>query len=72
MAVWRNFGFLMVIFLAGLQAIPAELYEAARLDGAGRWQQFRNVTLPLLRPTLLFGGGRDRASATCSCSRSRS
>ncbi|MEV4534107.1 sugar ABC transporter permease [Asanoa sp. NPDC049518] len=56
MAAWRNFGFLMVIFLAGLQAIPGELYEAATLDGASRWQQFRNVTLPLLRPTLLFGG----------------
>jgi len=55
LAVWRNFGFLMVIFLAGLQAIPAHLYEAARLDGAGRWQQFRYVTLPMLRPTLLFG-----------------
>jgi multiple sugar transport system permease protein len=55
MAVWRNFGFLMVIFLAGLQTIPGELYEAARIDGAGRWDQFRNVTLPLLRPTLLFG-----------------
>jgi multiple sugar transport system permease protein len=55
MGVWRNFGFLMVIFLAGLQGIPQHLYEAARLDGAGRWQQFRNVTVPLLRPTLLFG-----------------
>ena len=56
MAAWRNFGFLMVIFLAGLQAIPGDLYEAATLDGASPWQQFRNVTLPLLRPTLLFGG----------------
>ncbi|GGM57401.1 carbohydrate ABC transporter permease [Dactylosporangium sucinum] len=56
MAVWRNFGFLMVVFLAGLQAVPAELYESARLDGASRWQQFRSVTLPLMRPTLLFGG----------------
>jgi multiple sugar transport system permease protein len=56
MAVWRNFGFLMVIFLAGLQAIPVDLYEAAKLDGAGRWAQFRHVTLPMLRPTLLFGG----------------
>jgi multiple sugar transport system permease protein len=55
MTAWRNFGFLMVIFLAGLQAIPPELYESARLDGAGRWQQFRHVTLPMLRPTLLFG-----------------
>jgi multiple sugar transport system permease protein len=55
MAVWRNFGFTMVIFLAGLQGIPTHLYEAATLDGAGRWQQFRFVTLPMLRPTLLFG-----------------
>ena len=56
MTVWRNFGFLMVVFLAALQAIPSELYESARLDGASRWQQFRNVTLPMMRPTLLFGG----------------
>ncbi|GAA4696791.1 carbohydrate ABC transporter permease [Phytohabitans rumicis] len=56
MAVWRNFGFLMVIFLAGLQAIPADLYESSRLDGAGRWAQFRYITVPMLRPTLLFGG----------------
>lgn len=55
MAAWRNFGFLMVVFLAGLQTIPADLYEAARLDGARRWHQFRYLTLPLLRPTLLFG-----------------
>ena len=56
MTAWRNFGFLMVIFLAGLQAIPQELYEAAthRRRRAGG-QQFRHVTLPLLRPTLLFG-----------------
>jgi multiple sugar transport system permease protein len=56
MAAWRNLGYQMVIFLAGLQAIPQELYEAARIDGAGRWQQFRYVTLPSLRPTLLFVG----------------
>lgn len=55
MAVWRNFGFTMVIFLAGLQGIPTHLYEAATLDGAGRWQQFRYITVPMLRPTLLFG-----------------
>jgi multiple sugar transport system permease protein len=55
MAAWRNFGFLMVILLAGLQSIPAELYEASTIDGAGRWDQFRSITLPLLRPTLLFG-----------------
>ncbi|GIG64170.1 carbohydrate ABC transporter permease [Phytomonospora endophytica] len=54
MAAWRNLGFQMVIFLAGLQAIPANLYEAARLDGASRRQQFRHVTLPMLRPTMLF------------------
>lgn len=54
MAAWRGTGFLMVIFLAGLQAIPAELYEAAEVDGAGRWQRFRSITLPLLRPTLLL------------------
>ncbi len=55
LAIWQ-FGAPMVIFLAGLQAIPADLYEAATLDGATRWQQFRPVTLPMLRPTLLFGG----------------
>ena len=54
MAAWRNLGFAMIVFLAGLQTIPAQLYEAASIDGAGRWQAFRNVTLPLLRPTILF------------------
>jgi multiple sugar transport system permease protein len=54
MAAWRNLGFLMVIFLAGLQTIPAELGEAAQIDGAGPWRRFRHVTLPMLRPTLLF------------------
>ena len=56
MTTWRGLGLQMIIFLAGLQAIPVELYEAARVDGAGRWQQFRYVTLPMLRPTLLFSG----------------
>ncbi|MDI5938804.1 MULTISPECIES: carbohydrate ABC transporter permease [unclassified Micromonospora] len=56
MAAWRNMGFLMVVFLAGLQAIPGELHEAAAIDGCGAWARFRHVTLPLLRPTLLFGG----------------
>ena len=55
MAAWRNLGFLMVIFLAGLQTIPGDLYEAAEVDGANRWQRFRGITLPLMRPTLLFG-----------------
>jgi multiple sugar transport system permease protein len=54
MTTWRGLGFQMVIFLAGLQAIPNELYEAASIDGAGRWHRFRYVTLPMLRPTLLF------------------
>ena len=54
MAVWKNFGFNMMIFLAGLQSIPEKLYEATRMDGAGAWQQFRYVTLPMLRPTFLF------------------
>ncbi len=46
--VWKNVGFYMVIYLAGLQSIPPDLYEAARIDGASPWQQFRNVTWPLL------------------------
>ncbi|GAA4056232.1 carbohydrate ABC transporter permease [Nonomuraea soli] len=54
MTAWRSFGFDMVVLLAGLQAIPRELYEAASVDGAGRWQRFRNVTLPGLKPVLLF------------------
>lgn len=49
--VWAHAGQLMVIFIAGLQQIPEDLYEAARLDGAGRWQQFRHVTWPLVAPT---------------------
>jgi multiple sugar transport system permease protein len=56
MAVWHSLGSLMVIFLAGLQTISGDLYEAAEVDGAGRWQRFRAITLPLLRPTLLFAG----------------
>jgi multiple sugar transport system permease protein len=54
MAVWKHVGFNMLIFLAGLQSIPAELEEASRLDGAGRWARFRSVTLPLLRPVLVL------------------
>jgi multiple sugar transport system permease protein len=52
--VWWTLGFNTVIYLAGLQDIPRELYEAAKVDGAGRWAQFRNVTLPGLRPVLIF------------------
>lgn len=55
MATWRNLGYLMVIFLAGLQTVPPDVLEAGEVDGASRWQRFRLITLPLLRPTLLFG-----------------
>ncbi|WP_460060777.1 carbohydrate ABC transporter permease [Streptomyces sp. YKOK-I1] len=54
LSVWQGVGFQMVILLAGLQQIPGELYEAAELDRASRWQQFRHVTLPGIRPTLTF------------------
>ncbi|NDZ79213.1 sugar ABC transporter permease [Streptomyces sp. SID10853] len=54
MAVWRNVGTVMVLFIAGLQAIPADVREAAKLDGAGMWQEFRRITVPLLRPTMLY------------------
>jgi multiple sugar transport system permease protein len=50
LAVWKNFGYNMVILLAGLQSIPEPLYEAARIDGASVWRQFRHVTLPMLAP----------------------
>jgi multiple sugar transport system permease protein len=56
MTIWKNFGFNMVIFVAGLQSIPEQLYEAARIDGAGTWARFRFVTVPMLAPTLLFVG----------------
>ena len=51
-AVWKNFGYNMLIFLTGLQSIPEPLYEAARIDGASVWRQFRHVTLPLLAPVV--------------------
>ncbi|WP_413173093.1 carbohydrate ABC transporter permease [Anabaena azotica] len=53
-SIWKQIGFNMVVFLAGLQAIPLNHYEAAELDGANSWQQFWHVTLPGLRPTLIF------------------
>jgi multiple sugar transport system permease protein len=53
-AVWKNFGYNMVILLAGLQTIPNDLYEAARIDGANGWQRFRHVTVPALGPMLLL------------------
>jgi multiple sugar transport system permease protein len=54
MAAWRNLGFSMIVYLAGLQAIPSSLYEAASVDGASGWQRFRRITVPMLRPTTLF------------------
>lgn len=53
-SVWKDIGFVMVMFLAGLQNIPGEYYEAASLDGASNWQRFRYITLPLLSPTTFF------------------
>ena len=53
-SVWKNMGYYMVIYLAGLQGVNAELYEAAGLDGAGSWQQFVHVTIPQLAPTTFF------------------
>ena len=56
LAVWKNFGYNMIILIAALQTIPEDLYEAARLEGAGAWAQLRHITLPLLVPTLGFVG----------------
>lgn len=53
-SAWKDLGFVMVILLAGLQSIPEEFYEAASVDGAGRWSRFRNITIPLLTPSLFF------------------
>jgi len=53
-SVWKDIGFVMVIYLAGLQDIPENLYEASRLDGASGWQQFRTITWPLLSRTTFF------------------
>jgi ABC-type sugar transport system permease subunit len=53
-SVWHYVGYYALLFLVGLQNIPAELYEAARIDGAGKWSEFWNITLPLLSPTVLF------------------
>lgn len=54
LSIWQAVGFHMIIWLSGLQTIPEELYEAAGIDGAGPWQQFKNVTWPGLRPTMVF------------------
>ena len=54
LTVWWTFGFPMLIYIAGLQNIPEQLYEASRIDGANAWQTFIFITLPLLRPAILF------------------
>lgn len=54
LGIWKGIGWTMVVFLAGLQGVPPELYEAAEMDGAGAWARFRHVTLPELRPTTAF------------------
>ncbi|MBC7810853.1 MAG: sugar ABC transporter permease [Burkholderiales bacterium] len=54
LTIWAGIGFNFIISLAGLQAIPSDLYESAAIDGAGRWKTFRYITLPMLSPTLLF------------------
>jgi ABC-type sugar transport system permease subunit len=54
MSTWKNLGYFAILFIAGLTTIPRALYEAAWIDGASRWQAFRLVSLPLLRPTTLF------------------
>ena len=56
LAVWKNFGYNMMIFLANLQTVPEEVYEAARIDGATTFQQLRYITLPMLKPTLVLVG----------------
>lgn len=56
LSIWKQLGFNLVVFLAGLQTIPVSRYEAAELDGAAPWQQFWYITLPGLRPTLIFAG----------------
>jgi raffinose/stachyose/melibiose transport system permease protein len=52
--IWTWWGFLMVLFLTAMQAVPSDLYDAARIDGANRWQEFLNITFPAIRPTVLF------------------
>jgi multiple sugar transport system permease protein len=56
LSVWKNFGYNMLVFLAGLQSISEELYDAASLDGATAWHRFRHITLPMLGPTFVFVG----------------
>jgi len=54
MSVWKDLGYSMIIYLAALQGVPGHLYEAAEIDGAGAWQRFWHITLPLLKATTFF------------------
>jgi len=54
MSVWKSFGYNMIIFIAGLQNIPEDLYEAASIEGASGWQKFKSITIPMLAPTTIF------------------
>ena len=54
MAVWHNIGYCVIIALAGLQNVPDQYYEAAKIDGAGSWKMFRHVTIPLISPTIFY------------------
>ncbi len=54
LAVWKNFGYNMIIFVAALQSVPEDLYEAARIDGASPWRRLRSITLPMIAPTLVL------------------
>ena len=53
MATWKNVGLYVILFLVGLQTVPTQYYEAAKMEGATRWQQFWHITLPLLKPVML-------------------
>ena len=54
MTVWKDFGYAVILFLSGLMSLPSDCYESSEIDGANAWQTFRYITLPLLRPTMLF------------------
>lgn len=54
LTIWKDFGYAVIILLGGMYSLPQDCYEAAEVDGAGAWQRFRRLTLPLLKPTILF------------------
>ena len=54
MTIWKDFGYAVILFLSGLMSLPSDCYESSQIDGATAWQTFRYITLPLLRPTMLF------------------